>query len=288
VSGKTVALIVTGDVEKKALHLSLNRIFPDVEFDVRLRESFTSNPLPAEPPPNPHLEQLTLVEKLADALIAAVDPGREGKPVDLAVLVDDLELWNMAAPERAIDHIRAAIKKRLEDTWPNLERRQKSAALVRERCSFHLLSPMVEAYFFGEPAALRRAGAQRAAVFNPATRDVEDFQTNDPAFLTPPDDKKIPWAKPSRARHPKHYLRFLCDPSGQSPRAYQETKHGHEALRSLNWQQVLDPDQHACFARAFLADLAEGLNHPRAARMFPGALHPLTSRRARDNVLRNL
>src|SRR5262245_33119391 len=104
---KRVALIVTGELEKKALHLSLQHIFPDVEFDVRQRESFTSCALPEEPIFEPG--RLSLVEKLADALIAAVDPGRLGTPVDLAFLIEDLELLNMAAPERVVHHVRAAI-----------------------------------------------------------------------------------------------------------------------------------------------------------------------------------
>src|SRR5689334_20565086 len=100
----------------------------------------------------------------------------------------------------------------------------RSVAIVRERCSFHLLSPMIEVYFFGEPAALTRAGARRAAKLDPAERDLEDFATDDPDFLSPADGKHPVWATANRARHPKSYLRFLCDPTGANPRAYRETK----------------------------------------------------------------
>ena len=44
-----VALIVTGELEKKSLHLSLGRIFPEAEFEVLHLDGFTSYELPAEP-----------------------------------------------------------------------------------------------------------------------------------------------------------------------------------------------------------------------------------------------
>jgi hypothetical protein len=281
-----VALIVTGELEKKSLHLSLARFFPKVEFEVLQLDGFTSRELPDAPA----FEEghPSLVEKLAGALIAAVDPGRLGTPADLAFLVDDLELYNAATPERAVRHVRAAMLLQLEARWSKADRRRQSADVVRQRCSFHLLAPMVEAYFFGEPAALERAGAMRPALFDPRGCDVERFTTGDPDFLAPPDGKQPVWAKLGRAQHPKHYVRFLCDPEGNNPRAYRETKHGHEALRSLDWPCVLAPEAHARFARSFLTDLADGLDQPAVAALFPGERHALTSRNARDNVLRNL
>lgn len=281
-----VALIVTGELEKKSLHLSLARFFPDVEFEVLHLDGFTSAELPAEPTFD--AARPNLVEKLVDALIAAVDPGRSGTPADLAFLIDDLELYNVATPERAVHHIRATIPRRLEARWNHDDRRQRSARLVRERCSFHLLSPMIEAYFFGEPAALVRAGARRPALFDSIACDIEGFATTDADFLAPPDGKHPVWAKPDRARHPKHYLRFLCDPDGRSPRAYRETREGHEALKSLDWPGVLGPAAHARFARSLLGDLAEGLDRREVAALFKGERHTLTSRGTRDNVLRNL
>ena len=247
---KRVALLVTGDVEKRALHLSLKRIFPDVEFEPQQLDGFTSGELPVEPPAfdagNP-----SLVDKLAAALVSAVDPGRSGTPADLAFLVDDFKLWNTRVPERAVHHIRVAVARQLEHRWPSSDRRRRSADLVRDRCSFHLLSPMVEAYFFGEPEALARAGATRPAQVDPSVTDIEDFLVADDAeFLAPPDGKHPIWAKAHRARHPKCYVQFLCDPAGANPRAYRETKGGHEALRSLDWRAVLAPPSHVRFAAA--------------------------------------
>lgn len=283
---KRVALIVTGQVEHKALHESLARLFPGVNFESHLRESFTSAALSPEPRLTP--ERPTLVEKLATALVAAVDPGRTGTPVDLAFLIDDLELFNTTWPERAINHVRAAVRAHIENRWPNAERRARTEALVRERCSFHLLAPMVEAYFFGEPAALERAGAKRDARLDPSARDLEDFQTDDPDFLGPPDARGHAWQRPQRGRHPKCYLSFLCDPSGQSRRAYRETHEGREALRSLDWAAVLEPTAHVRFARSFLKDLAEGLERPDIAGRLNGLSHPITSSPGRDPILRNL
>jgi hypothetical protein len=283
---KRVALIVTGDLEKKSLHLSLVRWFPEVTFELLQLDGFTSCALPEEPAFD--AGRPSLVEKLAAALIAAVDPGRSGTPADLAFLVDDLELYNLASPERAVRHVRAAVARQLDLRWGNADRRRQSADRVRARCSFHLLSPMIEAYFFGEPEALLRAGARRPAVFDPLVRDVEAFATDDPSFLAAPDGKHPIWARPDRARHPKAYVRFLCDPEGAIPRAYRETKEGHEALRSLDWPRVLAPEAGARFARSLLLDLAEGLDQPDVAALFPGERHPVTSRNAQDNVLRNV
>ncbi len=183
--------------------------------------------------------------------------------------------------------MRAATTAYLDARWSNASRRERSAALVRERCSFHLLAPMIEAYFFGEPAALTRAGATRAAQVDGKTRDLEEFLTADADFLAPPDGGAV-WARPERARHPKCYLQFLCDPTGTQRRAYRETKEGVAALRALDWPAVLEPVSYVRFARAFLADLAEGLGRHDVLASFQGEPHALTSRREPGNVLRNL
>lgn len=290
---KRVALIVTGQAEHRALHLSLQRYFPDVQFEPQYRDSFTSIPLPAAPTFNP--ERPSLVEKLATALVAAVDPGRTGEPADLAVLVDDLELANTGAPERVVRHLRMAVADHVQRRWPSADRRDRCLQLLQARCSFHLLAPMLEAYFFGEPAALRRAGAQREPQLDGA-RDLEDFEASDPDYLAfcqrgaqeagPPRPSPAWAADP--ARHPKRYLQFLCDPTGRNPRAYQETKGGCEALRSLDWHGVLARREHVLFGRAFLVDLAHALGRDDLVQQWRGPLHPLTSYEGRDRILRNI
>jgi hypothetical protein len=294
---KRVALLVTGKTEE-ALHQSLGRVFPGVEFVVLpLRDSFTSRPLPATPllhadgtAPRP-----TNVERLAQALIAEVEPGRrDQKPPDLVVLVDDLELDNQAWPERAVGHVKQAVRAHLErHAWPSAISRERAYEGVRERCSFHLLAPMVEAYFFREPAALARAGAKRESLFDALAADVErDFLVNDPDFLGPPDrppkDKCPPWATPGRAQHPKRYLQFLCDPAGTDSRAYVETKGGQAALRELDWPKVLAPQEHVRFLRSLIHDLADALGEDAVARDHAGETHSLTWPPPSDRLLRNV
>jgi hypothetical protein len=294
---KRVALLVTGETEE-ALHQSLKRVFPEVEFVMRpRRDGFTSQPLPSTPllhakgtAPRP-----TNVERLAETLIAEVEPGRrDQKPPDLVVLVDDLEPVNQAWPERAIRHVRAAVEKHLEvHDWPSATARERAYERVRERCSFHLLAPMVEAYFFREPAALTRAGAQRASLFDASTADVEtSFLVNEPDFLAPPDrpakEKLPPWATADRARHPKRYLQFLCDPTGKKARAYVETNGGRAALRDLDWPAVLAPQAHVRFMRSLIHDLAHALGQDAVAQRFAGATHPLTWPPRNNRLLRNI
>jgi hypothetical protein len=78
-----VALIVTGEVEHRALHQSLERIFPGVVFEPQLMDGFTSAELPAQPRLTRSADDPTLVEKLAASLVSAVDPGRTGEPADV-------------------------------------------------------------------------------------------------------------------------------------------------------------------------------------------------------------
>jgi hypothetical protein len=303
---KRVALLVTGKTEE-ALHQSLKRVFPEVEF-VMLprRDGFTSGPLPPTPrflarDRAPRLTNArdraprpTDVERLAAALVAEVEPGRDQKPPDLVVLVDDLEIANQDWPARAVQHVRAAVNKHLEQhPWPSAISRERAYERVRERCSFHLLAPMVEAYFFREPAALTRAGAKRAPLFDASAADVEtSFLVNDPDFLAVPDrparEKLPPWATADRARHPKRYLQFLCDPTGKEARAYVETAGGQAALRDLDWPAVLAPQEHVRFMRSLIHDLADALGEDAVAQRFAGATHRLTWPPQRNRLLRNI
>lgn len=85
--------------------------------------------------------------------------------------------------------------------------------------------------------------------------------------------------------HPKCYLSFLVDPTDQELVVYQETKGGCRALEALDWAQVFDYQPPGiAFAHALFEDLADALGVPNP---FPGASHPLTSRKP-DGLLRNL
>jgi hypothetical protein len=282
-----IQLIVTGQLEQQGLHLSLRRLFAatgaDVEFlPPQKTQDFTSNrvgPLlrGSEAP-------RSLAAKLAAALVAAVYPGRGGNlHADYAFAIDDLELVNADQPAHVLDYFAHAVRAYVESFFPAASSRDRVYQALRERASFHLLVPMPEAYFFGEPAALKRANAIKAPCRFDSARDVEDFEVEDPNYLAPAPEN-APWNKENRHRHPKNYIRYLCDPTGQVPRAYRETHEGAEALKSLDWQKVLRDEKHAQFARALIDDIADALAVPAPC---PGTCSPLTARRG-DGVLRNL
>jgi hypothetical protein len=287
---KKVVLITTGDCEQLALGASLKRYFPGAEFEsLPRRESFTSSRVRASAsrPAGPRA-LATVVDRLAQAMIAVTDPGRDGTRPDLVIAVDDVEVVNLDQLDVVVAQLRQAVQRHLETfSWSSARRRDQVIERLREHCSFHLLCPMVEAYFYGEPGALQRAGARRPSKVDSLNIDVEDFATADEDFLSVPDGKTY-WAKPNRQKHPKRYLEYLCDPDG-SPEsakfAYRETGGGVSALQKLDWSGSFSLDGRAQLARSLFADLALALD---VENPFPGTCHPLTSQPGRDAVLRNL
>lgn len=278
-----VGLLVTGKCEEKALAASLGRIFPEARFETLDRiESFTSADLRDLPP----AEIPTTLAKFAASIVAAV----EDEPPDLVVAIDDLELVNAPHPELVARRVRNAVDWHLRThTWSSEATRQKVIERVSKRCSFHLFAPMVEAYFFAEPDALMRAGATRPARLDATRPDLEDFLTDDPEFLQHPDvpnqQKRKSWANSGRARHPKHYLRFLCEPTNPLTVQYKETRGGADALGRLAWGQVFAHADRVRLARSLFEDIAAalGVDHP-----FPGENHPATASFNTAHILRNL
>lgn len=284
-----VGLIVTGRCEERGLCDSLGRVFQGTRFEVLRRvESFTSadvRDLPMSPAPS-------TLQNLASRIVAEV--AEVDNPPDLLVAIDDLERVNAPHPELVAGRVRDAILAHLErHEWTSQATREKAVRLVRERCSFHLLAPMVEAYFFAEPEALVRAGAVRSSRVDAAAADLEDFVTDDPDYMGHPvvphkqHPKQKSWAipLPERTRHPKHYLRFLCDPEDPYTKRYVETKGGAEALSRLDWARVFAHAEHVRLARSLFEDIADrlGVPHP-----FPGQGHPATAGFRTARVLRNL
>src|SRR5262245_32855797 len=271
-----VILITTGKAEHKSFAFALGRLFPDVTFE-------NDGPMPADsftscrvtpPPPNRTIE--ANVDKLAARLVAAVDPGRKTKSelrADLAIAVEDLELDNFDQPQMVVDIFREAVRRHVERAWPSARRRDECFDKLKERGSFHLLVPMLEAYFFGEPGALRRAGTTETPQLA-AGIDLEAFEIVDAAYLV---------LQPDDARHPKRYLSHLCQRNGVS---YREARHGAAASRDLDWNSVLAPaDQVQCL-RALIHDLADGLG---VSPPVGGSCSPITFRLHHpSNVLRNL
>lgn len=273
----TVGLITTGECEHRALGRSLQRVFGDeLEIVSPFRmpvPSITSNYLGY---PGPSIGN-TAIDKLADSIVATLDS--RGAP-DYVFVVDDLELPNIATPHHVTQLVSDAIvrKRGPSPTHRTVER-------VQQRCSFHLLCPMLEAYFFGEPAALQRAGAVRSPQLEP-TRSLEQFLATDPDFLTPEDVRDHRWRQPQRAAHPKQYVNYLVDPSDSGERRYRETRHGASALATLDWHQVFHYEPAGtAFAAALFDDLADALGVRVPLRL--ATPHPLTARRS-HGTLRNL
>ena len=287
-----VQLIVTGDLEQLALHRSLQRVFPAADFLEPLRlDGFTSARIGDKAQAavrQAGLHSVPTVRKLAGAMVAEVEPGRRRFEVpDLVVCIEDLELANADQPQVVIEHFLGALRAVMEKgPWGSQASKDRAEERLRERCSFHLLCPMVEAYFYGEAAAPRRAGAVRPNRFATGDADVEQFIVDDPDYQTPADGLRW-WAKPDRARHPKRYLDFLCtepgDLTASSARQYRETDGGVRALEQLAWNAILALPGHAVFAGSLFADIADGLGEP-----WPDAAEcsPHTRRRV-GGVLRN-
>jgi hypothetical protein len=261
-------------------------VFPEARFELVDRvESFTCADVQEMPE---SVVPGTTLDKFAASIVASV----EEDPPDLLMAVDDLELVNAPHPELVASRMRDAVRAHLDrHEWPSQAAREKVTRRVRERCSFHLLAPMVEAYFFAEPEALERAGAIRSSHVDAKTTDLEAFRTDDPVYLGHPvvahQQKRKSWAipMPERARHPKHYLRFLCDPTDPLTKRYIETQGGAEALSMLDWSRVFVHREHVRLARSLFEDIADGLGVPHP---FLGEGHPATADFKSARVLRNL
>ncbi len=280
---KRIQLVVTGKCERLALHLSLGQLFPSAQWLTPIAvDSFTSAPLTEAPPRG---VKRTL-EKFADKLIGFVD---ESGAETLVVGVDDLELESPA--DLTVTVVRDAVESALMGpNWAlSAPRRERLQSEVASRCSFHLLVPMVEAYFFADPAALGRAGARGRSTFDPALCDVEDFLVEDERYLAPEDtSEKHDWCRggTQRARHPKRYLKFLSGDGTPGSWSYRESREGEAALRSLDWALVLATSTWARAARALIDDIASFME----ADQFPGLLLETTalSTHRRSRTLRNV
>ncbi|MEZ4410092.1 MAG: hypothetical protein R3A52_26990 [Polyangiales bacterium] len=303
-SRPVVALVVTGQVEHKALHRGLQRAFPDADFVQQTLsaplDGFTTARLDDDEPVLEWTSKRGAViesslAKLVDQLILAVYPGRHQRPADFAVLVDDVELCNADRVERVVEHVRRAVPRRLttqaeRGNWSSATASKVERA-ARTQCSFHLMSPMVEALFFAEPEALDRAGRALPSRFDAARQDCERFTVDDPDYVSAPvvagatDWRKRPPA--DRALHPKAYLQYLATPVGEERTRYQETRGGVAALSTLGWEQVVAVPDYARFARAMLADIAD-MTGARPGWLEGGALAPETDAARGATVLRNV
>lgn len=296
-----VRLVVTGDLEKAVLGRSLERVLraagAEVTFDPPLLVpggAMTTSPLPD--PDHPTSRTPTTVARTARALVTEtlVETSR-GLP-DLVIGIDDLELANLHQPKVVTAWIRRALNEQIADRFHSAGAETREAdqarAALRARCSFHLLVPLVEAYFFGERAALRRAGVAAETPVHRLGDDVEDFETDDPEFLPTARSKNAEqigkgygWWR--EEKHPKRYLEFLVARSGG---LYHETQGGARALEDLDWAASSPVAKAIPFARALFEDLSDALSipNPLGAGTISGLTYPARTVRREALVLRNL
>jgi hypothetical protein len=280
----TIALIVTGDLEREGMKASLEAVFPDVDFRVEQVSPITSSPLSLLPQERV-LKKDNPAWRLVDRLWRSVTKLRSPDDItaaDYAMAIDDIELCNLRPhgdPSHITALVRTVAQRFLDDRYPDPTEREFGAQALREKCSFHLLSPMIEAYFFGEQAALHRAGVPEGRPVLRKAGDLEDFQAEDPAYAAP---SSVLWQQ-QRAkrlggglrldpdRHPKDYLSFLRDAHTPSPR---EKVRGADALKPLAWPGLTTNPAELPFLRALFEDIAEALGT--SSPLGDGTASPLT------------
>lgn len=205
------------------------------------------------------------MRRLAGAVLAEALDGADGTPSDLVIGVDDLELHNVDQPQVVCGTFRDAmeeeIAKRIEREQLNPQAQQDLRGAVRARCSFHLISPMVESYLFGDPQALLRAGC--APDVQPLLRstDYEDFWSMDASWQAHCQSANTSkHAAPllhtwwQEERHAKHYLEHLAQQAGV---VYDETRGGVDAFSTLPWSEVPEAEADLPLIRALFEDLAD-------------------------------
>jgi len=288
-----VDLLVTGRTEAIGLAPALTRLFPQHQFQVVLArplasqpyDGFTSSLLPA-----PSALAPTNLKKIIEAAISQLVPGRRGDPPDFLFVIDDLELANVHQPQVVVDTFTRAVQDHVNGLDPTLAKR--CAAVLSEKASFHLVHPMIEAWFFPDSQALQHAGADPSTALVSAG-DPELFHTEDPAYLAAKEtdcpcwnknqnrSHRPKWLGTQRDRHPKAYLQWLCiDPAAKNCTGYQESRGGGNALRQLDWLKLLGrPPLEVQYLRSLIEDLADALQTtPATGPVNPADTAPSTSR----------
>lgn len=289
--GDRVRFVFTGDAEQEHFAAAVARRYPaaTVEACATQLSSFTSMRLAGVAP---RLKTDTKPESRSCTLAAYLVNELREHPDALVVVLDDVELENANAETGISSHFAQAIELVLAEKVSSESTRQRYRQALRTRASLHLLRPMLEAYFFAHDAALAGVGATLSLNrFDRAACDVEEFAVLDDAFNLPADVAsknrfRHAWAKANRARHPKHYVRYLRaphDPSGETSR-YHEVEHGGAALQALEWSTLTGELGRSPFLRAMFDDLDDWLLLPRPL-LIP---EWVPTRRRDDGLLRNI
>lgn len=296
-----VALLATGRAEIEGLPGALMRLFDRHTFHPIFERALDRKPFDGfTSTPPPEAAAIPGVLKVVQRAAAELESGA----ADRVVILDDLELVNMSWPARVVESVRLAVSRHLED----LARRGQGpveplAQALRERASFHLAVPMLEAWFFGDPEVLGAMALNSWPALRPGL-DPEAFQTADLEYASDDGSACKPWQhltgkrrklhrpewdRPDRCSHPKAYLAWLMkDPAVKRCSRYRETDHGVRALERLEWRRVLSQSEHYAYLRALIEDLSITLDEPLEWLADPPVSVPTRYRHGGATVLRNL
>jgi hypothetical protein len=131
-----VALIVTGQLELRALPAALERLFPHADFfvpdAVEGRDLFDSTSTRVDPARNAvrYLESPPKIDALVADLAAALCDD-----ADFAVLVEDLELHNRGNEHNVLTAVREAVQRHVARTAQRRAGKRDLGAVLRERAS---------------------------------------------------------------------------------------------------------------------------------------------------------
>ncbi|MBF0438627.1 MAG: hypothetical protein HQL93_05835 [Magnetococcales bacterium] len=284
-SSARIKLIVTGDMEKGAICDFLKRFFPGMRNDQKVIWDSSKIGGVTTHRLEPAKKLYDPMKRLVKAMIAEAMIGKTGRPADLVVVLDDVELNNLGQESVVAQVLKNAVEDEL------VQRNSATRTVLRDKCSFYLFKPMVEAYLFGDANALEIACVQ--APHNPRLvhpTDVEQFETNDPAYLihckqennTKKQKDNAPWWR--EECHAKHYLEHLTKGS------YKETDHGKEALKEINWKNVPKCHSDMPIIRSLFQDISDwfGIPNPLGAGSFDPIFYPANPVNRSNLLLRNL
>ena len=263
---KKVKLIVTGKLEHEALKGTLEcAMLGGVAAPPRVINALPAEVSePASRPPGRGSRTNANMLKLANQVVKlmlglGVDPVPEDT---LLLIIGDVEMYYLDQPHELTISFQESMNVVAAD------RSEEDQLLLRgalgTRCSYHLFRPMVEATFFGDAQALRRAGVGTANRPQLKHADVEEFECDDLAWLpfcTNENDRKAAmghdWWR--HERHAKEYLIHLAD-SRRGGLGY-STNRGITALSRLDFPTVVN-SQPSPYLRALFDDLADWLGVP--------------------------
>lgn len=287
----TIQLIVTGKTEDGALDRALRAVFPATRDGIPVVwRAGVIVPEPAatrlvQVAQSPAANMKTLAKAMLNTLNRSPHTGQP--PPNLVLAIGDVELHNLGQEALLVDHLRVALQQEANN--------HPAASLLRDRCAYHLLRPMVEATFFGDPATLGRAGVGVLHQQQPLrVRDVEGFESidTDAGWVAHCDSKRRrhagePWWRPER--HAADYLDHLTRRAGGA--RYRKVHEGVNALASVPWVNVVDTEP-SPYLRALFDDVSAWFGTPSPLRraFIPAPLaptHPDATAPA-DRLLRNL